>query len=62
MRRVQFRSSLESATGGEDDVDESDRQERGRKFYPLEDLLQEAVQQEKLVWEKTKGVRLSTTG
>ena len=59
MRRVQFRSSLEAATGGEDEVDGLNRQP---KFYPLEELLQEAVQQEKLVWEKTKGVRLPTTG
>lgn len=75
MRRVNFRISLEAATGsgtgggggGGEEGDgnrqlDGERQEAANQFYPLQELLQEAVKQEKLVWKKTKGVRLNPNG
>lgn len=60
---MNFRISLEEGAAGEEQARLGDeRQERGPQFYPLQELLQEVVQQEKLVWKKTQGVRIPPTG
>ena len=61
MRRVNFRLNLE-AGAGEEVRPRGEGHEGGPRFYPLQELLQEVVQQEQLLWKNTQGVRIPPTG
>lgn len=61
MRRVNFRLNPE-AGAGEEGRPRAEGREGGSRFYPLQELLQEVVQQEKLLWKNTQGVRIPPTG
>ena len=64
MRRVNFRLSPEAGAGeeGEAGRPRAEVREGGSRFYPLQELLQEVVQQEKLLWKNTQGVRIPPAG